>query len=173
MSIIATFNEEQLKLLDQFIEEIMKAKILGEIQKLMFDRPHFARFLKANDFSPQKALAHFKEYLDWRQSSKIDNLMELEFNQFDKIKEFFPNGFHSVDKEGRPIFILQCGATKIKELLEVASADTLIRYMLKEVEDTWRCKFGECRDILKKPGVDSIIMIVDLNGAKLKDLSNK
>ena len=49
----------------------------------------------------------------------------------------------------------------------------MIRYMLKEVEDTWRCKFGECRDILKKSGVDSIIMIVDLNGAKLKDLSNK
>mmetsp|Transcript_14870 Transcript_14870/g.10774 ORF Transcript_14870/g.10774 Transcript_14870/m.10774 type:complete len:170 (+) Transcript_14870:397-906(+) len=45
--------------------------------------------------------------------------------------------------------------------------------MLKEVEHTWRCKFGECKDLLGKPAVDSLVLIIDLNGVKLKDLSNK
>lgn len=66
---------EQLGILDKLVEEIMKAKILGEIQKLMFDRAHFARFLIANQYDIKKTIAHFEEYLGWRKSQKIDNLM--------------------------------------------------------------------------------------------------
>jgi hypothetical protein len=33
---------------------------------------------------------------------------------------------------------------KVKELLEVASAEVLIHYMLKEIEMAWRTKFSEC-----------------------------
>lgn len=61
---------------------------------------------------------------------------------------------------------------RLKELLDCASPDTLIRYMLKEVEDTWRRKFGECKEVLGKE-VDQLMMIVDMKGSKLKDLSNK
>jgi hypothetical protein len=39
---------------------------------------------------------------------------------------------------------VQLGAIKIKELLEVASAENLIHFMLKEIEMVWRMKFGEC-----------------------------
>jgi hypothetical protein len=45
--------------------------------------------------------------------------------------------------------------------------------MLKEVEHTWRIKFSECQQFVHKEGVDQMIIIVDLKGAKLKDLSNK
>jgi len=38
---------------------------------------------------------------------------------------------------------VQIGALKVKELLEIASAETLIHFMLKEVEMAWRMKFGE------------------------------
>jgi hypothetical protein len=41
----------------------------------MFDRAHFARFLVSNKFDVAKALEHFKEYLKWRKTSKIDNLL--------------------------------------------------------------------------------------------------
>jgi len=84
--------------LDLFVEEIYKSKMLNEIQKLMFDRAHFARFLVANEFDIKQGLAHFSEYLQWRKQQKIDALLEMEFVQYDKIKEFFPNGFHETDK---------------------------------------------------------------------------
>ena len=61
----------------------------------------------------------------------------------------------------------------MKELLEAASAETLIRYFLKEIEHTWRVKFGECKDSVYPSGVDQLELIVDMKGAKLKDLSNK
>lgn len=81
------------------MQSILGAKILTEIQKLMFNRAHFARFLQANAFDQAKALEHFKEYLQWRKNSKIDHLMELEFQQYDSIKEFLPSGFFEVDKD--------------------------------------------------------------------------
>ena len=52
-------SPEQLKTLDLDVEEIHKSKILSEIQKLMFDRAHFARFLVANDFDVKTSLSHF------------------------------------------------------------------------------------------------------------------
>jgi hypothetical protein len=61
----------------------------------------------------------------------------------------------------------------VKELLEAASTDVLIKYMLKEVEMAWRMKFSDCKDAVYKDGVDSMVLIIDLKGAKLKDLSNK
>lgn len=76
-------------------------------------------------------------------------------------------------EQGRPIFIVQIGQTKVKELLEVATAETLIHYMLKEIEHTWRIKFSDCKEFVNKEGVDQLILIIDLKGAKLKDLTNK
>ena len=34
-------------------------------------------------------------------------------------------------------------------------------------------KFVECQSYVNKDGVDQLVLIVDLKGAKLKDLSNK
>jgi len=71
------------------------------------------------------------------------------------------------------MFIIQLGAIKAKELLDCSSADVLIHYMLKELEMAWRMKFSDCQEGVYKDGVDSLVLIVDLKGAKLKDLSNK
>lgn len=65
------------------------------------------------------------------------------------------------------------GALKIKELLECASAEVIIHYVLKEIEMAWRMKFSECQSFVYKDGVDQIIVIIDMKGAKLKDLSHK
>jgi hypothetical protein len=71
------------------------------------------------------------------------------------------------------MFILQVGQIKVKELLECSSAEVLIHYMLKEVEMAWRLKFPDCQDAVHKEGVDAMVLIVDMKGAKIKDLSNK
>ena len=80
--------------------------------------------------------------------------------------------FNMID-QGRPIFIVQIGQTKVKELLETEKVETLIHYMLKEVEHTWRIKFSDCKELVNKEGVDQLVLIIDLKGAKLKDLTNK
>ena len=58
----------------------------------------------------------------------------------------------------------------MKELLEEASAEVLIHFMLKEVEVAWRMKFSECQSYVYPKGVDQIIVLVDMKGATLKTL---
>lgn len=53
------------------------------------------------------------------------------------------------------------------------SVDMLVHFFIKELEHTWRIKFSDCKEFVNKTGVDQIIAIIDLKGAKLKDCSNK
>lgn len=71
------------------------------------------------------------------------------------------------------MFILQVGNLKVKELLEVASAEVLIHYMLKEVELTWRNRFGDCQSALGLDGVDQVVLIVDMKGSSMKQIQSK
>ena len=53
------------------------------------------------------------------------------------------------------------------------SIDLLVHFFIKELEHTWRVKFADCKEFVNKAGVDQILAIIDLRGAKLKDLSYK
>ena len=50
--------------------------------------------------------------------------------------------------------------------------DILIHFLIKELEHTWRVKFPDSKEFVHKAGVDQILLIIDMKGAKLKDLSN-
>lgn len=172
--------------------------MLNEIQKLMFDQHFYCRFLKAHNFDVKQAMVQLKLYLQWRKDQNVDtilvstsinnnynlaiafidylnNLQDYDFTQHDNIKKLCPHGFHSVDKEGRPIFIIQVGQIKFMELMSTVndSVDLLVHFFIKELEHTWRVKFPDCKEFVNKKGVDQMIAIIDLKGAKLKDLQNK
>ncbi len=65
-------------------------------------------------------------------------------------------GFHSTDKQGRPIFIIQAGQISFLELMEVLhnSIDILVHFFIKELEHTWRVKFPDSKEFVYKKGVD-------------------
>jgi hypothetical protein len=108
---------------------------------MMFDRSHYARFLKAHNFDADKALEAFKQYLQWRKSNQVDVYLDAEFAQINKIKAFLPNGWFENDKEGNPLFILNLGQASPKKLLSVINSETLMKYFFSEIEHTWRMKF--------------------------------
>jgi len=68
---------------------------------------------------------------------------------------------------------VKLGAINVKGLLEVAPVETVIKFMLKEVEHAWRVKFQECQTLVHPATVDQLVVVVDLKGANLKDLANK
>lgn len=92
--------------------------------------------------------------------------------QFGYIKELLPNGFHEIDNKGRPILLFAMGQVKLNELLSVCNQETIIKYMYKELEHTWREKFEKGEQVAKMQ-VDQIKLIVDMKGATLKQLTNK
>jgi len=58
------------------------------------------------------------------------------------------------------------------ELMSVVhdSVDMLVHFFIKELEHTWRVKFADCKEFVNKKGVDQMVAIIDLKGAKQKDL---
>jgi hypothetical protein len=70
------------------------------------------------------------------------------------IKEFLPNGFHQTDLEGRPIFFLHLGQTKLSQLTSQAEPHVILQYFIKEFETTWRERFDYCQSATKVPLVD-------------------
>lgn len=42
------------------------------------------------------------------------------------------------------------------------SIDSLVHYFIKELEHTWRVKFGDCKEFVFKQGVDQMVLLIDL-----------
>ena len=91
----------------------------------------------------------------------------------DSIREFMPVGFHEIDKQGRPILIVNAGQIKLMELSQCTSPENITKWLIKELEHTWREKFDRCEQACKPQKVDQIRMIIDLKGATLKQITNK
>lgn len=139
---------------------------------MLFRRSFFCRVLTAYNFDQKAAFEAMQEYIVWRHSNQIDMLMEDDILQHDEIKEFFPNGFHECDKDGRPIFFVNVGQIKLTDLLQHANSATVTKFLIKELEHTWREKFDKVEEVTKKQA-DQIRVVLDLKGATLKSITNK
>lgn len=141
---------------------------------MLFTRGVFARILVANDFNQKKAFERLVDYCKWRHRMQVDLLLEHDFmGKEDAIREFMPTGFHETDKQGRPILIVNAGQIKITELLQCTNPESITKWIIKELEHTWREKFDRCEQAYKPQKVDQIRMIIDLKGATLKQITNK
>lgn len=49
----------------------------------------------------------------------------------------------------------------------------MTKWLIKELEHTWRDKFDRCEQVCKPQKVDQIRMIIDLKKATLKQITNK
>ena len=136
---------------------------------MLFTRGVYARFLASSDFVQKKAFNSLVDYINWRHKMQVDLLLEHDFmGKEDNIREFMPVGFHEIDKQGRPILIVNAGQIKLMELLQCTNPENVTKWLIKELEHTWRDKFDRCEQACKPQKVDQIRMIIDLKNATLK-----
>ena len=133
-----------------FVQNVYKAKVLNDIYKMLFTQGVFARFLSAADFNQKKAFDKLVDYTKWRHRMQVDLLLEHDFlGKEDIIREFMPCGFHDTDKQGRPILIVNAGQIKMTELLTCTNPENITKWIIKELEHTWREKFERCESVYK------------------------
>lgn len=67
-----------MDMLEAFIQELVKViKVVGEIHIMLFQKSHYARFLKAHDFDKDRACCAFSEYMEWRKVRGIDKILVI------------------------------------------------------------------------------------------------
>lgn len=125
------------------------------------------RFLRARDFSIDKATTMLQESLQWRAEHRIDDILS-EYKTPVVVEKYFPGGWHHHDKDGRPLYILRLGNMDVKGLLKSVGEDELLKLTLHICEEGLKL-MKEATKLFEKP-IWNWCLLVDLDGLSMRHL---
>ncbi|XP_043788233.1 protein real-time isoform X1 [Apis laboriosa] len=152
-------QESKLIQLRQSIKELRGSSVPGDATLL--------RFLRATEFSVEKAKEMLTQTLHWRKKHQIDKLLE-EYEVPQVVKDYFPGGWHYFDKDGQPLYILRMGQMDVKGLLKSIGEDDLLMLVLHICEEGL-VLMEEATAVSGHP-VSQWCLLIDLEGLNMRHL---
>jgi len=128
-------------LLTRLVGEAYDARLVGRDlgkgpPRNMTSSLEVLRYLRAREYDVPKAKAMLADFVRWRREYRADEALDWEFPWVEAARDLYPNGYHGVDKEGRPVYFQEMGHLDVARLLAIdgCSIDAVVQLFVKNFE---------------------------------------
>ncbi|XP_071711806.1 phosphatidylinositol/phosphatidylcholine transfer protein SFH2-like isoform X2 [Rutidosis leptorrhynchoides] len=161
-------HTKEVKAVNTFRQTLIANNLLPET---LDDYHMMLRYLKTSNYDIEDTKKMWINMLKWRREFGADSILEdFEFNELEQVQEYFLQGYHGTDKEGRPVYIEILGQVDPKKLMKVTTIERYVKYYVQEYERTLAIRFPAC-SIAAGRCVASSTSIIDVQGVGLWNLT--
>uniref|UniRef100_A0A1J3IZB6 Phosphatidylinositol/phosphatidylcholine transfer protein SFH14 n=1 Tax=Noccaea caerulescens TaxID=107243 RepID=A0A1J3IZB6_NOCCA len=161
-------DEKEEKMVSKLRQELLDKDLLPPRHD---DYHMLLRFLKTMEFNMEKTVTAWEEMLKWRKEFGADRIIQdFNFKELDKVVRHYPQGYHGVDKDGRPIYIERLGKAHPGKLMDVTTIERYLKYHVQEFERALQEKLPAC-SVAAKRRVTTTTTILDVEGLGMKNFS--
>ncbi|KAG5352307.1 hypothetical protein C0989_002909 [Termitomyces sp. Mn162] len=154
----------QLHALQEFKKELIEEGIFVEER---MDDALLLRFLRARKFDVAKAKEMLIATEKWRKEMNVDTIIEdFEFTEREQVNKYYPQYYHKMDKDGRPIYIERLGFLDLDALYKATTQERLINRFVQEYEKFAKYRVPACSKAVGHP-VETSCTILDLHNVSM------
>jgi len=154
--------------LEKFRKELQDS---GKFDEKRHDDANLLRFLRARKFEQAAAMTMLMNYEEWRKTfagKGVDELTKtFDFKERSQVEKYYPQYYHKMDKEGRPLYIERLGKVNTTEMYKITTQDRLLQNLVCEYEKFQQERLPACSKAIGHP-VETSCTILDLAGVGVK-----
>jgi len=125
------------------------------------------RFLRARKFNVANAKLMLLKAESWRKDFGVESLTDYTPEEKVNVDKYYPQYYHKMDKEGRPIYIERLGQVKMNELRKFTTEDRQLQALVYEYEKFEQERLPACSAAVGHM-VETSCTILDLKGVGVK-----